>query len=232
MEKFKIPVNNQYIHCTLFAPKTTNRKTTVIFVHGWTSSEKKYLPLAEQLAQLGFTCLTVNLRGHNDSQFNLKQLSRQQHLEDIQSSYNYMKSLYPENKIGILGKSFGGYLTSILSSRVHLDFMIIVCPALYPNDYFDSSTFQFLQKNPHAFRTEHGDKTNNIALRAFSEFNKPVLFIEVEHDEEVKQISPGLYLKNTNNPHLSHEVIKNSDHSLTKQEWKDKFYSIVVNWLL
>jgi uncharacterized protein len=232
IKKITIPVDNQLIYSTIFVPDgNINKKTSIIFVHGWNSNEKKYLPLASQLVQLGFTCLSINLRGHNDSPFPSTQFSRQDHLNDINSAYAYMHSHFPENKIGILGKSYGGYLTVVLSGYSKLDFMIIVCPALYPDDQFNLPTSKLLIDNPDAFRTETADQKNNLALRTFYKFINPVLFIEVEHDDVVKKVSPKLYLQNTVNPLLTHKIIKDSDHPLTKPEWKAEFYTTVINWL-
>jgi len=232
--KFKnitINVKDQHVECKLFTPKNDDRKVSVVISHGWTSSDKKYLPLGEMLVEQGISVLVVNLRGHGDSKYQLSDNSRKDHEEDIISAIRYMKETYPENKLALLGKSYSGYLAVIVSSKEDVDFLIMSQPALYPDGDYNIPTSDLIDKDPNIYKQTRGDTASNKALMSLSKFKNPVLFIESECDEEVTKGTTGRYLINKRQ-NIKNVVLKDADHALTKEEYRDDFYNVVVDWLV
>lgn len=224
-----IPVATELLTGDLFTAE--NPKAAMVICHGWTSKNQKYLPLAEQLAQKGISTLAINLRGHGDSAYSIEKYARKDHLQDFLSAIDYMKTLVKGAPLFVLGKSYGGYLASLASTKRQIDFLILSQPALYPDRDFDFLNAELIRKNPDIFRSKNETVESNSALRAIHNFMKPILIITSEHDEEVFDTPRAYISASKQNPHFSTYELKNSDHPLTKQEWKDDFYEKVLTWV-
>lgn len=226
-----IPVEKQFVNCKLFEAKENPKNTCVVLVHGWTSSDKKYLPLAEVLSKNGFNSLALTLRGHGESRYPLSLFSREDHLQDVVSAVEYMKKNYPNTKIVLLGKSYGGYLASLATKEVKVDFLILSQPALYPDEQFSQPTKRLIEQNPDIFRVTNQTPEKNRALSAIAEFENPILLIESENDEEVPRSTTILYEKYARKDKFLKVVLKDADHSLTKEEYKQVFYATLTDWV-
>jgi esterase/lipase len=224
-----IPIENEVVTAELFTPET-EVTASMLFCHGWTSSNTKYLPFAEELSKQGVLSLAINLRGHGDSAYSLENYSRHDHLNDVLSAIDYLKK-YSNGPIIILGKSYGGYLSAIASSMRAINYLIISQPALYPDNDFSSPNAALVRKNPDIFRSTSEDVSSNRALSAVKHYSNPLLIIESEHDEEVFD-TPKLYIqaseKNTKRTTL---IINDTDHPLSRPEWRTDYFQKITMWL-
>src|ERR671916_137724 len=59
----------------------------VLFVHGWGGNQQQYLSRARAVADLGFICLTFDLRGHARSDEQRETVSRDNNLTDLLAAY-------------------------------------------------------------------------------------------------------------------------------------------------
>ncbi|MBN1168692.1 alpha/beta fold hydrolase [Candidatus Woesebacteria bacterium] len=229
-KEINIPVGKQYIKCKEFEPIGISKKTQLVVVHGWTSSDKKYLPLGDKLANIGIEVLVVNLRGHTNSPYNLRDFSRSQHEEDVVAAIKYSKKQHPDLTTALLGKSYGGYLSSIVAEREGVGVLILSQPALYPDREYDVPTKKLIDRDPNIFKQSRETPETNKALKGFSRFSGAVLFIESENDEEVPRATTRNYLKYSNNQTTS-VVLSSADHSLSQEHWREDFYKEVADWL-
>jgi esterase/lipase len=229
MQEISIPVSNQTLLCKLFLP-SSEPHLTMVMVHGWTSSDARYLPLGERLASSGIATLAINLRGHGDSPYDLKQFSRFDHQRDVLAALDYMTQRFPNKKMCLLGKSYGGYLSASIASNQLVDFLILSHPALYPDEGFDDSTLNLIDENPDIFRVSGQTPNTNRAIKAFSEFSNPILFIISELDEEVPKNTTQNYLDFAHDQ-VAKIVIKDADHSLTRPDWREQFNNAILEWL-
>lgn len=226
----EIPINGEVITGEMFKPDI-DTVACMIFCHGWTSRNKKYLALAEKLSHKGVLSLAINLRGHGDSIYPIERYSRKDHLNDLLAAYNYLKSKAADVPFILLGKSYGGYLSSIAGSLRDIDYLILSQPALYPDAEFDSPNAALIQNNPDIFRSKGEIPESNKALKAISHFNNPLLIIESEHDEEVHNV-PKLYIKASDqNKKRTTLIIPNTDHPLSRPEWLEDYYKEIIRWL-
>ena len=62
-EVVAIPVGIRRVAGTIFAPEKA--VGTVLFVHGWNSSQAEDIDRARTIASFGYICLTFDLYGHN-----------------------------------------------------------------------------------------------------------------------------------------------------------------------
>lgn len=228
-QEIAIPVSNQKLLCKLFMPNIEPR-LIMIMVHGWTSSDAKYVPLGERLASSGIATLAINLRGHGDSPYDLKLFSQSDHQRDVLAALDYMKQRFPNKKVCLLGKSYGGYLSASVATNQLVDFLILSQPALYPDEGFDESTWKLIQENPDVYRVSGQTPSNNRAIKSFSEFSNPILFITSELDEEIPESTTQNYLDFAQNQ-ITQVVIKDADHALTRPNWREQFNVAILEWL-
>jgi esterase/lipase len=226
-----IPSNGQQISCKTFVPsKDTDRHISVVFIHGFTSGDTRYIPLAEKLRNLGVTGLTVNLRGHNGSPYPLDGLSRNDHLNDIYAAYTYMRAAYPSNRTGILAKSYGACMSLLSTEKLQPDFLVIICPALYPDRDMDKPTLELIHKEPDIFRQVTGTPETNAALKAINTYKNPMVFITAGNDEEIPPGTIQVY-KSHIPPQSTYVSIPGADHSFTKEPCTRLYHEAVITWL-
>jgi esterase/lipase len=227
----KISVGTQLVFCKEFSPEDKTKNASIVMVHGWSSGDKKYVPLAKRLSELGFYALTVNLRGHRNSPYKLEEFSRQQHEEDIVNALRYVRERKPNNKIILLGKSYSGYLAAIVAEREGVNFLILSQPALYPDDRYDIPTKILIDNDSNVFKKSNQEPKFNRAIKHFAKFKGKILFIESENDEEVPKSTTANYLRYANHETTS-VILAGADHSLSRKKWREVYYRTVINWLL
>lgn len=230
------PVNQQKLKTSLFfPPKLQKENPGVLFIHGWTSSEKGYLPRAKAVASQGAICLTFDMRGHGKSGGDLKKFSRADHLKDALTAYDFLVSQkgVDKKKVGVVGASYGGYLASILSSKRKVKWLVLRAPALYKNKGFNKPTFKVRLDHLNLFEYLQSkiNAKDNLALKSLSTFKGKVLMIKSENDETIPEQTIQNYL-NAINPKTSSSLktIKEANHALTKEKWKKEFIKILKDW--
>ncbi|MGI8420594.1 MAG: alpha/beta hydrolase family protein, partial [Candidatus Levyibacteriota bacterium] len=139
MKPVSFEVDGQKLTGTLFYPEQIKTKNpAILFLHGWKSSQKRMIPRAQQLAKLGFICLSFNLRGHGDSEGDRKILSRKDYVDDVIAAYDFLvqQAHVDKERMGIICTSFGAYLGSILTSKRKVKWLVLHAPAGYPDEGF------------------------------------------------------------------------------------------------
>lgn len=236
MKKIKIPVESNFITGRLLHPKIIKpNQPALLLLHGWMSNDSGNIKRAEELIKLGFICLTINFRGHGDSSGELEKLSRQDHLNDAISAYDYLMSHdgIDKDKIGIIGTSYGSYIAVLLSIYRKIKWLVIRSPAIYNNDKFEEPSIKMIGKIiAKDYRLKKIIPLENKALNAISEFMGEILLVESGNDElipaqTIDNYKNSIYDKNK----LTHIIILDADHSLSKPKWNNQFMEILIQWL-
>lgn len=83
--KLNLKSGNQNLAATLTLPEKNFKEPlpALLFIHGWKSNQEGNIKRASEICKLGFICLTLDLRGHGESEGSIEQFSRKDHLEDI-----------------------------------------------------------------------------------------------------------------------------------------------------
>src|ERR671915_1587121 len=84
-EPIEIAVDDQQIEGRVVAGIAAG--PAVLFVHGWGGNQQQYLSRARAVAELGFICLTFDLRGHARSDQQRETVSREDNLRDLLAAY-------------------------------------------------------------------------------------------------------------------------------------------------
>src|SRR5262249_45403282 len=86
-----ITVDNQRLAGKLVTPETAGvQRPAVLFVHGWGGSQRGDVAKARRLVQLGYACLTFNLRGHARTRHQIETVTRAQNLRDVLAAYDFL----------------------------------------------------------------------------------------------------------------------------------------------
>ena len=122
---------------TLAAPATD--MPGVLFVHGWGGSQARDLERAKEIAALGCTCLTFDLRGHAGTAAQRDQVSRAHNLQDVLAAYDALVAQpgVDRGAIAVVGSSYGGYLSALLTALRPVRWLSLRVPALYRDEDWD-----------------------------------------------------------------------------------------------
>ncbi len=230
-------VDGQKIKGTLIFPSKLKAKNPgVLFIHGWESNKTGYIPRAQTVAANGAICLIFDMRGHGNSGSKLANLSRKDHLKDAMTAYDFLLSQpkVDKNKIGVVGSSYGGYLSAILASKRNLKWVVLRAPALYKDDTFNLPSWKVMNKDKYKRAKKYKKEKidfNNLALQSLHKFRGDILLLKSEKDEIIPEHYTRNYIK-TINPKANFDlkIIKDADHSLSQNKWKQEFIKILESW--
>lgn len=227
--------NRYKLSGTLVAPDNTSTKLpAVVFYHGMVSKSKpRYVKRAGKLAQKGIAALCFDFRGCGESDGKLGELSLSDWLSDALLAYDYLahQSFVDKERIGISGKSFGGYMASLACAKRKAKSIVLQAPGLYADEWFEEKfqwTEEFMQKRI-AYRNSK-DAFNNRAVSAIQQYKNPLLIIGSEFDEFCPQhILDGFYKAS---PAIKKKLvlIKGADHALTNEKHNEKYTQMMTDW--
>src|ERR671916_2675506 len=114
-DRIDIAVDDQHIAGTLVTPATA--VPGVLFLHGWGGTQEQYLARAREIAALGCVCLTVDFRGHAETEEQKETVTREDNLRDALSAYDTLlrHPAIDEQAIAVVGSSYGGDFGALLS---------------------------------------------------------------------------------------------------------------------
>lgn len=229
----EIAVDDQQIEARLIAGVSAG--PAVLFVHGWGGNQQQYLNRARAVAELGFICLTFDLRGHARSDGQRELVSREDNLRDLLAAYDAL-ACQPgcdSASFGVVGSSYGAYLAAILTSARAVGWLALRAPALYNDAGWELPKRQ-LHEDPdfYAYRRRAVAPWENRALRACAAFPGDVLVVESEQDDVVPHPVIANYLAAfTRARSLTHRLIKDADHGLSDVSWQRTSTSFLLQWL-
>jgi len=232
MEKIHFQSLNQTVNGTLFTPKSKARVLGVIFFHGMTSSEKRYLDIAERVSEKGIACLTVNLRGHGDrsNKFDVGKVSEA--VGDGIAAYDFFSKhdFIDDTRIGICGASFGGAVAALLSNQRKVKSLILRAPATYTYEMMDW-TFKKIMSHEGSLFHEMKDVDKTPAVAALSNFDGSLLVVESENDTIIpKEVSEAFLSAAVKVKKKSKHVIRDATHNLADEIWREEFINLTVEW--
>jgi alpha-beta hydrolase superfamily lysophospholipase len=149
-------------------------KGVILYLHGSNNALNVWGKLAPAYTHLQYDVLMLDYRGYGKSGGKIS--SEAQLHRDMQTVYDYLKKMYPENHIIILGHSMGTGLAARLASKNHPKKLILQAPYYSVADWvfhlvptFDTTliryklpTYQFLQNTLSPILMVHGDADQAI----------------------------------------------------------------------
>lgn len=232
----KVIVDGQVIVGNLIFPENIRGKASaVLFVHGWGSNQSKNIDRAKELAEVSYVCLTIDLRGHGDSEGDFKTLSRADHLADVLAAYDFLasqKSVDAEN-ISVIGSSYGGYLAILLAAERVIKNLVLRVPANYKDEGFDRPTYETRKVvDIQEYREIAMTPDENRALHAASLFTGNVYIIESENDEIIPHQTIENYKNSFKNAvTFKYTLMHGAGHKLDEAGW-GKFNQLLKNYFI
>jgi dienelactone hydrolase len=231
-EKVEIMVEEETIAGTMVSPQA--KVPGILFVHGWGGSQQRDLARAKGIAGLGCVCLTFDLRGHERTQSRKQSVTREQNLADIVAAYDRLAN-HPSTDseaIAVIGTSYGGYLSAILSTLRPVKWLALRVPALYWDEEWDAPKHLLDRERLAEYRRTFVPPQGNRALSACSEFEGDVLLVESEHDDFVPHTTLMSYRSAFIKAHsLTHRIVDGADHSLSNDSDQRAYTSILTSWV-
>jgi uncharacterized protein len=230
-----IPVDRQRIHGKLLAPASSGERCpAMLFVHGWGGTQRRNIGIGKQLHVHGFVCLTFNLRGHARTRAQRDTVTRAQNLADVLAAYD-MLAARPDvdaGRIGAVGSSYGGYLTTLLTAERKVRCLALHAPAIYMDADFDRPKRELnLDPRLAAYRRRALAPDANRALTAASRFGGDVLVVESEDDTVVPHQVVANYLRAFDAASSRrHHVLAGADHALSREAWRREWGALVFDW--
>ncbi|MBB4709547.1 alpha/beta hydrolase [Xanthomonas arboricola] len=232
LSSIQIPVDQDELSGTLLTPTGI---PAVLFVHGWGGSQHHSLVRAREAVGLGCICMTFDLRGHEGYASMRQSVTRAQNLDDIKAAYDQLAGLpyVDPQSIAVVGLSYGGYLSALLTRERPVEWLALRSPALYKDEHWDHPKVS-LNADPELmdYRQRVLTPDDNIALAACADYKGDVLLVEAQHDV----IVPHPVLRNyanafVNARSLSARVIAGADHALSVKEHQQEYTRTLIDWL-
>ena len=236
MQNIEFSVDGLKLKGDLFYPeKLKDKNPSILFVHGWTSEKKRSFQYAEALIKLGFIIMVFDMRGHGISEGDINIATPKEFLRDCIAAYDYFSSVKGVDKenISIVSSSFGGYLSSMLTTKREIKNLVLRVPADYANDTFEKPKMGNAGENPDIFKWRLSPKKYNetYALQALHDYDEPILIIESEKDTIVPHPIIQNYVDAVKDKNkLTHIVMKDAPHSIKPGPFKEEVTKILVNW--
>jgi hypothetical protein len=234
-EDLVIGERRERVHGRLLAPgERTGPCPAGLFVHGWGATQRQTQGLAKQLAALGGIGLTVTLRGHGPSRRRRRTVTRAENLADVRATYDLLRAREDVDtaRIGVVGRSYGGYLAVLLSADRPVDWLVLQAPALYEDDGFDRPKAALgAEQDVAGYRRRALPPDANRALRCAARFRGDVLLVESELDVVVPHPTIANYLEAFSGARsVTHHVLRRADHGLAQRGARRAYRAAVRRW--
>lgn len=187
----------------LFKAKAS--KGVILYLHGSNNALNVWGKLAPTYTQLHYDVLMLDYRGYGKS--GGKITSEAGLHQDMQTVYDYVKRMYAQDQIIILGHSMGTGLAAGLAAKNHPKLLILQAPYYSVADWvqhlvpgFDTTqiryklpTYQYIQQTTSPILLIHGDADqaiypgSSLKLKAYLKPTDQLLILKGEgHTELVK----------------------------------------------
>ena len=128
--------DDHIIEGSLFTPVDEREWSGALILHGWGGCRDRHYEAADLLAQQGFICLAVDLRGHGKTQDMAHAVRPSDNLADAIAAHDFLSSqmTVEQGALGVAGFSYGGVLAVLLSIYRTIRWLALRGPALYRDD--------------------------------------------------------------------------------------------------
>lgn len=230
----KIRGNTYILQGTLIVPETIVKNLpAVIFYHGMISQRKpRYVKRAEKLAEQGIVALTFDFQGCGESKGDIKILTIANWLQDALLAFDFLahKPFIDKQRIGIAGKSFGGYIGALVSAKRNVKSMVVQAPGFYKDEWI-TKPYMTIGSPKQKLKYRNSKQVfNNMAIDAIKKYTNPLLVVGSEHDDICPPHTVEGYYKLAGSKNKKLIWINDADHPLTKEKWNKKYTDLMVEW--
>lgn len=231
-KKVEFKVGNEVLRGSLFVPVGKGPFPGVIFYHGRGSNRGRYLEIGKQFAEKGIMALAFDFRGCGESDGKFPDQTQRMGIDDARAGLEFLLSQnVDKNRIGVMGTSFGGFVTAIIVPEFEfIKSIVLRVPAIFPEEIMDINVEEIRKYD----YIEKEKWLNSVAYDGISKFKGDLLVIQSENDDVVHDwIVKNYYDRAINASKKELFVQKGAGHSLhaTPDSLKE-FYELTFNWFL
>lgn len=171
------------LHAIDFVPPTET-KGAILYLHGSWDALDVWGKISPIYTDLGYNIFFIDYRGYGKSEG--KVISEKQIHDDVQVAYDYLKNIYGEDKITILGQSIGSGLASYLAAHNKPKNLILQAPYYSIEDWihhldpkikiedslFKLENYKWLKLIKCRITLIHGDLDNGIYYGSSKKLSK------------------------------------------------------------
>ncbi len=230
-KKIEFIVDNTILRGSLFIPQGNGPFPAVILFHGNGGRGASTFEAASKFFEIGVLSLAFNFRGCGISDGDYSIQTHQDVLNDASAAFNFLLSQnIDKERIGVVGGSFGGYLSCMLLPKFNIKSLVLRSPSACTHKPEDKLDMGGLQHEVDYFKNK-GNWIYSQSYVNISSFKGSVLIVKAENDENVPFHVVDLYFdKATNSKDRERKTIKNSDHRMSEQKWRDEFFTLMLGW--
>lgn len=236
MEKVAIPIEDVVLAACIYMPVQTVKKLPVIlFIHGWMGDQTGSQKYANALVGLGYPCVTFDLPGHGKSSGERMKLSRREFLQGVVAVYDFVESNVDIDDAGmyVVGESFGGYLSLLLTKQRNVQGLCLRVPSNYPNEGFDEPGLKTVgDVGVSEWREQSQGYTATFALQALYDFLGKVLIVESGNDEAVPHQTIQNYVQAVRDTQkLTYALMEDAPHRFKGDpKYVEEYIKILKDW--
>jgi pimeloyl-ACP methyl ester carboxylesterase len=231
-EPVYLRVEGEHILGTLITPGAL--VPGVLFVHGWGGDQRQYLARARSIAALGCVCLTFDMRGHALTQTQQETVSREDSLRDVLAAFDFLAAQHnvDSDSIAVVGSSYGGYLSALLTALRPVRWLALRVPALYKDSEWSLPKLKLRTEQDLAkYRLQPVGPEDSKALRACHAFTGDVLLVESEHDTVIPHQVVVNYREACKSARsLTYRLLAGADHGLSDEAMQVAYRDLLVKW--
>ncbi len=227
-----------------------NKVPALVWVHGGPGGQSRvgYFALIQYMVNHGYAVLAVNNRGSSGYGKTFYKMDDQNHgdkdLQDCIYGKKYLQSLdyIDPEKIGIIGGSYGGYMTMAAMAFAPDEFKVGV------NIFGVTNWLRTMKSIPpywesfkKALYAEMGDPTTADSVRLYNisplfhadKIKNPVMVLQGANDPRVLQIESDEIVEamKQNNVPVEYVIFPDEGHGFVKKENEIKGYGAIVTFL-
>ncbi|MFZ2897712.1 MAG: S9 family peptidase [Saprospiraceae bacterium] len=227
-----------------------NKVPALVWVHGGPGGQSRvgYFALIQYMVNHGYAVLAVNNRGSSGYGKTFYKMDDQNHgdkdLQDCIYGKKYLQSLdyIDPEKIGIIGGSYGGYMTMAAMAFAPDEFKVGV------NIFGVTNWLRTMKSIPpywesfkKALYAEMGDPTSADSVRLYNisplfhadKIKNPVMVLQGANDPRVLQVESDEIVEamKQNNVPVEYVIFPDEGHGFVKKENEIKGYGAIVTFL-
>jgi dienelactone hydrolase len=235
MERIYVDSDGQKMEGTLFVPEGAGPFPAILIFPGCGSNEKRFFDMAEQHAARGIFAMTINPRGHGESEGVFGELMGTAHTLDGFAAYDFLAArpeVDPE-RIGLSGSSYGAMIAARISAERPVKSLILRAPAAYTDKMLNTPLSEIMaEEKEKFFMLSASDIAQSPAVRAMEEFTGSLLVVASGNDDIIPPSIPQAYYDHaTIASRREIETLAGAPHSLTPSPvHKQQFNDCALTW--
>lgn len=209
--------------CTPAVQANDEPRRGIVFVHGLDSNRRGYVEYSVRLtAQLGVSCLALDLSGHGSSAGDFADISPTQHLLDVLAAWDELTVRYgvDSGRVGICGSSYGACLAALAVQHRKVERLLLRAPTIVS----DEDLARPLRLRSH----DRSPASASVLLDGLKGFHGHALVVESENDEEIPHDMVEAYLSAL--PAAQYTIIGEATHALSRSAWREVFVQRLLSF--